>query len=97
MNLTSISTKIKRSRPVLFALLAAILFALNAPLSKLLLGSIDPLFLAALLYLGAGAGMLFIGGLRREDKTKSKKGWRRLIARCHPQKCSGYLLSALIV
>lgn len=55
----------KHSRPLFYALLAACLFALNAPLSKLLLGSVEPLFLAALLYLGAGAGMLLIGRLRR--------------------------------
>lgn len=65
MKNTSILESIKKARPVLYALLAAGLFALNAPLSKLLLGHIDPLFLAALLYLGAGAGMLALGGLRR--------------------------------
>ena len=50
-------------RPVLYALLAALLFGLNAPLSKLLVARLDPLFLAALLYLGAGAGMWVLGRL----------------------------------
>lgn len=40
------------------ALLAAILFGLSAPLSKFLLGEIDPVILAALLYLGSGLGLL---------------------------------------
>lgn len=50
---------------LLFALLAALLFGLNAPASKLLVQQIHPLFLASLLYLGAGLGMLALGGLRR--------------------------------
>jgi len=52
-------------KPVLFAMLAALLFGLNAPVSKLLVQQIHPLFLASLLYLGAGLGMLAVGGLRR--------------------------------
>lgn len=36
------------------ALLAAILFGLSAPLSKVLLGEVEPIPLAALLYLGSG-------------------------------------------
>lgn len=55
---------IRKLTPVFFALLAAILFGLNAPLAKLLLKEIDPLFLAALLYLGAGTGMLLVDSLR---------------------------------
>lgn len=39
------------------AFLAAALYALNAPLSKLLLASVPPAMMAAFLYLGAGAGM----------------------------------------
>jgi len=53
-----------RIRPVLYALLAALLFGLNAPAAKLLVARVDPFFMAALLYLGAGAGMLALGGLR---------------------------------
>ncbi len=47
----------KKAAAMLFALLAAALYALNAPLSKLLLKSISPTMLAGLLYLGAGVGM----------------------------------------
>lgn len=46
-------------RPVIDALLAAGLFGVSAPLAKLLLGEIDPIPLAALLYLGAGFGLAF--------------------------------------
>jgi drug/metabolite transporter (DMT)-like permease len=39
------------------ALGSAVLFGLSAPLSKLLVGAIDPWLLAGILYLGAGAGL----------------------------------------
>lgn len=39
---------------MIYAILAALLFGLNPPLSKLLLGEVDPIMLAGLLYLGAG-------------------------------------------
>ncbi len=40
-----------------YAVLAALLYAANLPVSKLLLDDMGPLILAALLYLGAGLGM----------------------------------------
>ena len=56
----------KRDNPsVLWALLAAGLYALNAPVSKLLLQEAAPTMLAALLYLGAGGGMLLVGLVRK--------------------------------
>jgi len=42
---------------VLFAIAAAALFGASTPLSKLLLGSIEPWLLAGLLYLGSGLGL----------------------------------------
>ncbi len=42
------------------ALGSAILFGASAPLSKLLIGSIDPWLLAGLLYLGAGTGLAIV-------------------------------------
>jgi len=50
---------------IFFALLAAVLYALNAPFSKLLLDAIPPAVMAGLLYLGAGIGMAAVGGIRR--------------------------------
>lgn len=44
----------------LFAILAAGLYALNMPFSKLLLAEVPPLTLSAFLYLGAGLGMLLL-------------------------------------
>ncbi|HKM00223.1 MAG TPA: DMT family transporter [Mobilitalea sp.] len=49
------------NRAVLYAILAAALYALSAPLSKLLLNSVSVTMMAAFLYLGAGFGMLIIG------------------------------------
>lgn len=43
-----------------YGLLAAVLFGMSAPLSKLLLDGIDPIVLAGLLYLGAGASLGFL-------------------------------------
>src|SRR6478609_6148089 len=43
-----------------FALGSAILFGASAPLSKLLIGSIDPWLLAGILYLEAGAGFAIV-------------------------------------
>lgn len=45
------------------AVAAAALYALSVPLSKLLMGSVDPGALAGLLYLGAGTGMWAYLGL----------------------------------
>ena len=53
-------TKTTHARAVGFAILAAALYALNAPLSKVLLGQVPARMMAALLYLGAGAGMLML-------------------------------------
>lgn len=43
-----------------YALGAAVLFGASAPLSKLLLGSVDPWLLAGILYLGAGLGLALV-------------------------------------
>ena len=58
--------------PVLKALAAAVLFGINAPLSKLLLapsalGQVAPIPLAALLYLGSGLGALALLAMQRGD------------------------------
>lgn len=48
---------------MLDGVLAAALFGLSAPLSKLLLVDVDPVVLAGLLYLGAGAGLAVLAGI----------------------------------
>lgn len=47
-----------RIYPMGQAVLAAILFGASAPLAKLLLGEVEPISLAAFLYLGSGFGVL---------------------------------------
>jgi len=44
--------------PIIQALIAALLFGASAPLAKLLLGEVEPMPLAAFLYLGSGIGLL---------------------------------------
>lgn len=50
--------------------MAAVLYALNMPFSKLLLAKVPPLYLSAFLYLGAGLGMLllWLASNRKEQK-----------------------------
>ncbi|HJK10954.1 MAG TPA: DMT family transporter, partial [Methanocorpusculum sp.] len=43
-----------------FAVLAAVLYGISSPVSKVLLDSVPPALLAALLYLGAGVGMAVV-------------------------------------
>lgn len=50
-----------------FALLAATLYAVNIPLSKLLLTRVSPTIMAAFLYLGAGLGLLIWSRFTKES------------------------------
>ena len=61
--------KTKHSATIL-AILAAALYAINIPLSKLLLGQVEPTMMAAFLYLGAGVG-LWLWGLATGAKEKA--------------------------
>lgn len=56
-------------RGIVLALLAAVLYAINIPASKGLLGQVDPTFMAAFLYLGAGAGVGLTGVIRKADRA----------------------------
>ena len=49
------------------AILAAALYAINSPLSKLLLNYIPPTLMAGFLYIGAGLGMAFIALFRKKS------------------------------
>src|SRR3989449_3404771 len=73
--------------PILNALIAAAAFGLSAPLSKLLLDVVSPLFLAGLLYLGAG---LFLGLVRLAWRRRPAVG-RPLTAR------ERWILAAVVV
>lgn len=61
--------KNQRTLSVLQVLLAAFLFGASAPLAKLLLGDIQPVLLAGLLYLGSGIGL---GLLHLAARVKTK-------------------------
>lgn len=52
-------------RGVLYAIAAAALFGASTPLSRALLASVAPTMLAALLYLGGGAGLALSWAIRR--------------------------------
>jgi drug/metabolite transporter (DMT)-like permease len=54
--------------PIIQAMIAALLFGASAPLAKLLLGEIEPVPLAAFLYLGSGIGLLGIKILQNFNK-----------------------------
>lgn len=56
-----------------FALGAALLFGASTPLSKALLGSVDPWLLAGILYLGAGAGLLLYLAIRRLSGSPARE------------------------
>ncbi len=47
-----------KAYPIMMALLSSILFGASAPITKILLGKIEPIPLASLLYLGSGLGLL---------------------------------------
>ena len=56
-----------------FALLAAVLYALNSPFSKLLLEKVPAAMMAAFLYLGAGVGLFLIGLFQRATGKKRRE------------------------
>lgn len=59
----------------MFAILAAALYGISSPVSKLLLVELQPTLMAALLYLGAGIGMLGINiakSLSKKEKLEAK-------------------------
>ena len=63
----------KTSAAIASAILAAALYALNAPLSKLLLAEVPPSMMAAFLYLGAGLGMLGMSFVRKAPGRPSQE------------------------
>ncbi len=61
------------TKGILLALLAAALYALNSPLSKLLLDYVPSTLMAGLLYLGAGGGMLVVHLFQKAAKRPQKE------------------------
>lgn len=61
------------SKAIACAILAAALYALNAPASKLLLKNVPPTMMAGFLYLGAGLGMALMGLARSKTGRGSRE------------------------
>ena len=65
----------KHNSGIFLAILAAVLYAINSPFSKLLLDYIPPTLMAGLLYIGAGVGMcviFFVGKLTKKERSEAK-------------------------
>ena len=60
-------------KPIFFAILAAALYALNSPFSKLLLQNVPPTMMAGFLYLGAGVGMALMGLVRQHTQKEIRE------------------------
>lgn len=58
---------------IFLAVLAAALYAVSSPLSKLLLGSMPSTLMAGFLYLGAGIGMGAVALVRKFRKTENRE------------------------
>ena len=54
------------------AILAAALYAINLPLSKLLLKVVSPTMMAAFLYLGAGFGLMLFSGRKKVENPLTR-------------------------
>lgn len=63
----------KQKKAIFFALLAAVLYAINSPFSKLLLDKIPAKMMAAFLYLGAGIGLFIFGMIQRATGRREKE------------------------
>lgn len=76
----------KKPKAILYALLAAVFYALNVPMSKILLEHVGTTILAALLYLGAGIGIGLGAGVAGEIKllTAKNTGIERLTKKDFP-------------
>ncbi len=46
--------------PIFYAILAAVCYGISAPVAKILLEEMSPTFMASMLYLGAGIGMIIV-------------------------------------
>lgn len=62
--------RMKKTRAILYAILAAAFYAVNIPVSKLLLNRVGAMTMAALLYLGAGIGIGIVSLFDRKEKRE---------------------------
>ena len=69
---------------VILVFLAAIFYAINTPLSKVLLSNVAPTFMAAFLYLGAGVGVgiMYLFHVQHDEKARRRNKIILLLYRC---------------
>ena len=66
-------TELNIKKGIAFAILAAALYSINAPFSKILLEFMPPTLMAGFLYVGAGIGIAFIALIRKIKKYETKE------------------------
>jgi drug/metabolite transporter (DMT)-like permease len=74
-------------KPLIYAIVSAVLFGVSSPFAKLLLGDVSPVALAGLLYLGAFLGLSFYslvtrkktGTLENKSMRLEKRDWPWLL------------------
>ena len=69
----------KKLNAIIYAVLAALFYAINIPCSKLLLNNVAPTFMAAFLYLGAGLGV----GIIYFFTPKKNPGMKELVEKIY--------------
>lgn len=57
---------------IVFAVLAAAMYAVSSPISKILLTDVSPIVMASLLYLGAGIGMAIVNLFLKRKGTREE-------------------------
>ena len=67
----------KKILAIIFAVLAALLYAINIPFSKLLLNKISPTMLASYLYLGAGIGIGILFLLTKQKRNDNSEKYTK--------------------
>ena len=62
-----------KTKSIIYALLAAVFYAVSVPFSKILMKDVGPTSMAALLYLGAGIGIGILSLFNKKDRENSQK------------------------
>ncbi|MHB0998318.1 MAG: DMT family transporter [Armatimonadota bacterium] len=86
--------------PIIYAITAAVLFGISAPIAKLLLGQVDPVPLAGLLYLGSGVGLLILNialGLTDRHVQREARLTRRDMSRVFVATLAGGVAAPIVL
>ncbi len=62
-----------KTKAIVYAFLAAVFYAINVPISKILLDHVGPTMMAAFLYLGAGIGIGILAQVNKKDSESAEK------------------------